>query len=420
MRSLSWLVAAGGLLSACLAPTTPGPTGDSGSSNHPPGEALLAAPAEGAPNQPLTVLLEWSAATDPDGDAVTYELRFDAGDMPTTVVASGLTETSLELTDLTPTTAYAWQVVATDARGAETVGAVHHFTTQDIVTAVLQTKAPWTGRSGFGAVVFDGKMWVLGGQGCCGGFFSDVWSSPDGVTWTEELDDAPWGPRGSHTATVHDGRMWIVGGYETGSTDHADVWSSTDGVSWVQEAKSPLPPHHGAELAVLGDRMWLVGGRGPGGVRYQVNLWSSADGVTWTDEKNEDGTGRDTSGELLSHDGALWYIGGYRAWATSSPDGLTWTRHTETAPFGDRITHSCASHDGRLWLISGSIADSGAELADVWYSDDGVTWVLASDDAGFTPVAYARALSFQGKLWLLGGGGGFGDPFVTSDVYTLE
>jgi len=33
-------------------------------------------------------------------------------------------------------------------------------------------------------------------------FYNDVWSSPDGVNWTQEVVNAPWSERGLHATVV--------------------------------------------------------------------------------------------------------------------------------------------------------------------------------------------------------------------------
>ena len=46
--------------------------------------------------------------------------------------------------------------------------------------------ARWRRRHTFGSCVFDGYLWVVGGDHLDGSFApSDVWRSSDGVTWDE-------------------------------------------------------------------------------------------------------------------------------------------------------------------------------------------------------------------------------------------
>ena len=85
------------------------------------------------------------------------------------------------------------------------------------------TGRPFSDRRGFGAVVYDGKMWIFGGIGP-EKTTNEVWSSHDGNTW-QQAEHAPWFPRGAAYSTVFNGKLWIYGG-KTGTTyDQADdVW----------------------------------------------------------------------------------------------------------------------------------------------------------------------------------------------------
>jgi len=86
---------------------------------------------------------------------------------------------------------------------------------------------------GHAAVVCDRKIWVMGGVMPPPWFQStnEVWSSSDGANWRQVLAHgrAPWTPRYSFPVVVFDRKMWILGGaYYTGSSTYYlnDVWYS--------------------------------------------------------------------------------------------------------------------------------------------------------------------------------------------------
>ena len=61
-----------------------------------------------------------------------------------------------------------------------------------------------------GGVVHDGHIWVVGVENRTP---DDVWKSKDGVNW--ELVAArvpPWQERGNQMVTVFDGSIWVMGG----------------------------------------------------------------------------------------------------------------------------------------------------------------------------------------------------------------
>ena len=72
----------------------------------------------------------------------------------------------------------------------------------------------WAPRAYFQAVVKDDTMFVLGGQdfGMVSNFFSDVWSSTDGVTWNELTGDAGWAGRAGLRAVTFRDEIYIFGG----------------------------------------------------------------------------------------------------------------------------------------------------------------------------------------------------------------
>ncbi len=55
--------------------------------------------------------------------------------------------------------------------------------------------AEWLVRHSHQAVVFDNKMWVMGGYD---NFKNDVWSSSDGANWTSTNALAGWSARAGH------------------------------------------------------------------------------------------------------------------------------------------------------------------------------------------------------------------------------
>jgi hypothetical protein len=103
----------------------------------------------------------------------------------------------------------------------------------------LATKgAPWGYRVGFGAAVADRRIWVISGAivdsyGYIVQILSDVLSSTDGANWRYATTAAPWLPRLGHAVVVYNQRLWILGGrnyYFDGSGWHStplnDVWYS--------------------------------------------------------------------------------------------------------------------------------------------------------------------------------------------------
>ena len=96
-------------------------------------------PPDGATNQSLDVDLSWSGG-DPDGDSVTYDVYFEAGDStPDVLVSDDQSGTSYDPGTLDPDTHYYWQIVARDEHGATTAGPVWDFATEEPLATLTLT-----------------------------------------------------------------------------------------------------------------------------------------------------------------------------------------------------------------------------------------------------------------------------------------
>lgn len=296
--------------------------------------------------------------------------------------------------------------------------------------------AAFAARDGAGALVHGGKMWLLGGWNptddlnfpdTCN---NEVWSSVDGLTWTEEVAEAPW--EGRHTAgyAVFGDRMWILGGDAIQGHYQPDAWSSADGLTWTRES-AELPwgdrvLHH---VAVLDDTIYVMGGQtlpqftteADETVLYN-DVWSSPDGVTWTRILEEaPWAPRGMIGGSAVWNDRIWLLGGgtydtpdhptrdYYDEVWSTADGVTWTRHAD-APWAPRQYHDVAVFDDRLWVLEGY---AGGNRNDVWSSEDGENWTEVPD----TPWAVRHASSIfvhDDGLWVVAGNN------MTPDVWVLR
>jgi hypothetical protein len=150
---------------------------------------------------------------------------------------------------------------ATENSRAFVLGSTLFFLQPDsgeVYSTVDPTAATWTDlgaipgftpRCGETAFVFLNKLWIEGGGACdYSTVYNDIWSSADGVNWTQSDTHAAWPARMwgcIANGSVDD--IWMVGGYaptdwtNTGSTiaprygeNHSDVWYTKDGVNWRQ------------------------------------------------------------------------------------------------------------------------------------------------------------------------------------------
>jgi formylglycine-generating enzyme required for sulfatase activity len=98
-------------------------------SNTPPNMPFSPYPANGSIVQSLDDDLSWTGG-DPDGDSVTYDVYFEAGDItPDVLVSHDQAGTSYDAGALSVSTYYYWRIVSRDEHGATTAGPVWKFQT---------------------------------------------------------------------------------------------------------------------------------------------------------------------------------------------------------------------------------------------------------------------------------------------------
>ncbi len=113
--------------------------------NRPPNSFTLNEVANAEDLQPK---LTWKAATDPEGDNVSYQVYLDTQDPPQITIVNSLGVSSFTIENaLEPETTYYWKVIAKDAEGNTTESAIASFTTNDpaIVNSLFKNNAEgWT------------------------------------------------------------------------------------------------------------------------------------------------------------------------------------------------------------------------------------------------------------------------------------
>lgn len=144
--------------------------------------------------------------------------------------------------------------------------------------------APWSKRTHGQAIVFDGKIWVLGGGQRAPKAIptNDVWCSEDGVNWTQVTASAPWKPRLWFSAVVYRDRIWVLGGWSEEEGNFGDVWYSKDGRSWT-ELKSDVvwSKRHEHSAFVFKDKIWVAGGAAEPKYKLDSQVWSLSVPRNW-------------------------------------------------------------------------------------------------------------------------------------------
>ena len=325
---------------------------------------------------------------------------------------------------------------------------------QDIPTyewEKVTMEAPFPPRDGLGVLAYKDRMWVLGGWNptdkvnfprICS---NEVWSSQDGLTWTEEkkntyLDksfDVEQDWEGRHCAgyVVFQDKMWILGSDANQGYYMYDVWNSEDGKVWnfVNKGK-PVPWGLRAlqHTLVFKNKIWVMGGQtmpthAQSDEKFYRDIWTTSDGVNWEEviPKEPYWSARGMIGGNAVFKDRMWILGGgtfdtldtpsreFYNDVWSSSDGINWERNLEKAPWVPRQFHEVATFDDRLWVLEGfGPKKNPANRNDVWHSSDGVNW-YPLPKTPWTVRHAAGVVVYDNALWMIAGNN------MQSDVWKL-
>jgi hypothetical protein len=222
-------------------------------------------------------------------------------------------------------------------------------------------------------------MWIVGGDANQGHYQTDVWSSADGANWQLEAKEVPWGPRVLYQTLVFDNKIWVMGGQtlptftnEPLDVYYSDVWNSEDGLHWERVTENvPWSPRGiiGGTV-VFKERMWIIGGgtySTPGKPMrvYYNDVWNSQNGVNWTCATEAAAWSPRQFHDVAVFDDRIWVLeggdlAGNRKDVWHSSDGIAWEELPDT-PWLPRHAASIFVFDDALWVVAGNNMTS-----DVW------------------------------------------------------
>ncbi len=231
--------------------------------------------------------------------------------------------------------------------------------------------------------------------------FATVYSSTDGVTWTDLAADTPaenkFTPRAEPMVANMNGDLFLVGGssvaYGASQSAIGDAWKSTNGgVSWTNlEANfgADFVPRTKSELLVYKDELYLIGGFSKNPKTYYNDIYKSTDGVSWTKLAMVTPfdavaghicyiyndrfylIGGDVLTDVLDEDGNITTTPSNAMWV-SDDAGLNWTKVTEGAlpdGFAGRSSHAFIKDANTVYIFGGMGVDidgTAKILADSW------------------------------------------------------
>lgn len=280
--------------------------------------------------------------------------------------------------------------------------------------------ADWITRYAFGSVAYDNKMWVMGGQlWTMGGEWldNDVWYSTDGANWTQVTASANWTPRSTFTTLVYDDKMWVIGGWDDGTGYLNDVWYTTDGIDWTQAtANANFFARTWATSQVYDNKMWVIGGQTLGPTPLN-DTWYSTNGADWTEATANAGWVARYGHDSVVYNDMLWVLGGTNGvdsyndtWYSS--DGVTWTETSELAEWYERYYLQALAYNNETYVFSGI---NGDYRGDVWYTGPEM---VTGDNMTFVPKMITPQYPYP-HGWDLGFNT-WGQPIMADDWQASE
>ena len=293
----------------------------------------------------------------------------------------------------------------------------------------VTTVGDLTARSGHSGLVFNKKMWLLGGYDNDSGFFKDVLSSPDTSSslsgkWDNQVHDN-WSARDKHISLRYLGKMWVIGGKNSNNSYGInDVWSSSTGLTWDEQTlTNAFSTRIGHAGVVFKNKMWIFGGRSEN--NFLNDVYSSSDGATWTQESSSSSWSGRYGHSAIVYNDKIWIIGGDNGTSGNlnevwnSSDGINWNQQTSL----DNTTknHSSVVFDGKIWVMGGDASDGSPQRR--YFTYDGSNWSsLLSPKKSDGNMAWSQrsstvSLVFDNYLWVIGGYKGETSEKVLGDVW---
>jgi len=144
--------------------------------------------------------------------------------------------------------------------------------------------ASFTARDDGCVYSLKGRLYVVGGDGAVN--FDDVWCSYDGRIWRQVINNYALVRRTHVRPVVFDNRMWLIGGYDAdAATTSNQTLYSDDGWNWeINGTANGLPRIRDYAATVFDGKIVVSGGTQGEGERAAAEssaLWYSYNGVNW-------------------------------------------------------------------------------------------------------------------------------------------
>jgi len=297
------------------------------------------------------------------------------------------------------------------------------FKPESLIWKKVELPIPWSPRDSHGVVVYQNKIWLMGGLNGNGFViqpgmvkygealhFSDVWVSEDGMNWNLVTENAPWGKRRSIEVVVFKEKMWLIPGWGPFTGLKSEIWTSEDGKNWTKIIPNQSwSPREGIQLVVFKNKLCLIGGVNYEKREIKNDVWCSEDGINWFEVASSTPWAPRWDHKVIEFKGKLWLIGGMDlkgnifadVWV--SEDGKDWKLVTDNPPWEARQGHGVVVYRDKIWIIGRFNSKDEGGKNDVWFSDDGINWKKTKKDPPWLGREDFGVVVFQDKIWIFGG-----------------
>jgi hypothetical protein len=148
------------------------------------------------------------------------------------------------------------------------------FEENDVASSwtVAAATVSWGAWNSYASVVFEKKIWVMGGETNAAGI-NGVWYSTDGITSSQA--NAAASARLYHASIMFNHKSWAIRGNPNETTNV--VRYSSDGVACIQATSTRGRLQNGS--VVLDNKIWVS--RGVNTETLYSDVWCSSYGITW-------------------------------------------------------------------------------------------------------------------------------------------
>jgi len=146
-------------------------------------------------------------------------------------------------------------------------------------------------RTWAASYVYNNKMYIAGGLSAAGVPLNDVWSSTDGVTWTQ-VSTGAFKARVKASCVSYDNKIWMIGGVVAEGTCEAGMLVSKDGgITWApvaadQDLPASFKARCNANVFVdANGNLWIIGGQSTSVVGKSIEYTALSD--VWIGKLNK-------------------------------------------------------------------------------------------------------------------------------------